>query len=850
MISLVNSQLRLKKRRRRRKARAGSAAELPYVGLRTVAVQNRIFSTSDSQTSLKEMYFRTWYDLGTDTANIVFSINNWIFTNTGFHDGQEAYTILELSLQHPNGTTIPVTFGGSRSRLMAINDLDVQTDPIVPANFGVGSFTKGSRYWLKGKIAVAANTEHVPCQSQWLTGNVAGSQFAWYDSAATTVSSTDVAGSFTSTGTAVISRSGIFCPIMLGEPIVDGPSFGAIGDSIMAGFGDSGTFVTGFFQRSLYGDGTNGDLIPGLNFAVGGTSGGDYLGVSQVQHYYQYAKYWGENFAANDLGSADSISLAAMKTRKLALWQEFRDSGAQGVYSVSPFFRLQTSNSWVDAAGQSYNTSLTWGPGGTADLLEAWMATQVGVTIDKHIPTTAVRDATETRKVKTDGNANKWTTDGLHLARQANEDMKAVMAPILRDFESIAIPVNTVEPTIAGTGQPGFTLTINSDGTWTGLPFAYYRKWQRNGVDIPGETGSTYAVQVGDVGTTITGLVAAENAGGISLYEVSSNTKVISAAPATPSCTAAPVVTGTVEIGSVLTVSNGTWTNSPTSYAYQWQRDGVDISGATSTTYTLLLGDLGKTITPIVTASNGAGATDTPTAASNPIFVSLLAIPNSFALWDSLLGVTVPSGVGITPWTDQSPNAFAAQFATSGNRPSYGSRTLNGDLVADFDGSNDTLSIDNGFAALTTGNNTVFVSYQSDSTTASQKIVAARQSSATRWFIGLNVGAVDRFSVGHQSGGAVATMSVTSDTNPHVGGYSRNGALVTPFYDGVAGSTAAAGNMTMDAIKFSSNAHNSLDYFNGCIRQFFAVARDCTTAEKNAIGAYMAAEVGATWAGL
>ena len=60
------------------------------------------------------------------------------------------------------------------------------------------------------------------------------------------------------------------------------------------------------------------------------------------------------------------------------------------------------------------------------------------------------------------------------------------------------------------------------------------------------------------------------------------------AAPARPSNTAAPAVSGTAEQGQTLSASNGSWSNSPTSYAYQWQwcsSSCSNISGATGSTY-------------------------------------------------------------------------------------------------------------------------------------------------------------------------------------------------------------------------------------------------------------------------
>ena len=69
--------------------------------------------------------------------------------------------------------------------------------------------------------------------------------------------------------------------------------------------------------------------------------------------------------------------------------------------------------------------------------------------------------------------------------------------------------------------------------------------------------------------------------------------------------TVLPAITGTAESGSVLTVSNGTWVGTPApTYTYQWKRAGANISGATSSTYTLVDADATKAVTCVVTATN------------------------------------------------------------------------------------------------------------------------------------------------------------------------------------------------------------------------------------------------------
>jgi parallel beta-helix repeat protein len=71
---------------------------------------------------------------------------------------------------------------------------------------------------------------------------------------------------------------------------------------------------------------------------------------------------------------------------------------------------------------------------------------------------------------------------------------------------------------------------------------------------------------------------------------------------AAPKATTAPKITGTAQVGKVLTVNHGTWTPTPSSYAYQWYRNGVAIKGATKSTHTATATDKGKKLTVRVTA--------------------------------------------------------------------------------------------------------------------------------------------------------------------------------------------------------------------------------------------------------
>jgi len=120
-----------------------------------------------------------------------------------------------------------------------------------------------------------------------------------------------------------------------------------------------------------------------------------------------------------------------------------------------------------------------------------------------------------------------------------------------------------------------------------------------------------------------------------------------------------PAISGTTTLGSVLTTTNGTWTNSPSSFSYQWKRGATNI-GTNSPNYTLVLADSSAAITCEVTAIN-AGGSSAP-ATSNTITAANYTPVNSSP--PAISGTTSVGSVLTTndgTWIN-SPSSFSYQW--------------------------------------------------------------------------------------------------------------------------------------------------------------------------------------------
>jgi Tol biopolymer transport system component len=185
-------------------------------------------------------------------------------------------------------------------------------------------------------------------------------------------------------------------------------------------------------------------------------------------------------------------------------------------------------------------------------------------------------------------------------------------------------PRNLSYPTInlqSGDSQPvvGHFLTA-SVGTWDGaFPISYQYQWKRcdagdplNGpcVNIGGATSSFYTPAQADVGKRLRIQVTATNGQG-SVAQNSESSAPVIAIPV--KLRATPQILGGNVVDTTLSLTAGTWDGStPITFTYSWRRCNplgdlatcVEIPGATTSTYTPTVQDIGFSLRVWITGTN------------------------------------------------------------------------------------------------------------------------------------------------------------------------------------------------------------------------------------------------------
>lgn len=190
---------------------------------------------------------------------------------------------------------------------------------------------------------------------------------------------------------------------------------------------------------------------------------------------------------------------------------------------------------------------------------------------------------------------------------------------------STSAPTNTVYLPANGTGS----VTISGNATQlqtltavtttladpNGLGTLKYQ-WLHGGVAIAGATAKTYTLVQSDVGTRVSVQVSYVDGAGTPESKISGLTSNVVNVNDLP--TGAVSIVGQGSPGQTLAsdVSKIADPDGLGTFSYQWLRGGVNITGATSASYTLKAADEGAAITVRVKFVDGFGANETVTSAA------------------------------------------------------------------------------------------------------------------------------------------------------------------------------------------------------------------------------------------
>jgi thermitase len=377
-------------------------------------------------------------------------------------------------------------------------------------------------------------------------------------------------------------------------------------------------------------------------------------------------------------------------------------SGDQNVISVAGTTSADTKasdsnfGSWVKVAAPegnmtgwpTVNGAPGYGPVGGTSLAAPVVAGIAGLlfSYNPNLTNTQVETAIEQTASPISGFTIGLKPDGVSPGGRV-DTLAALQSVGATDTQPSSLPVNTTPPQIytevngdwnytpLGTAAPVVgQVLLRGQGAWTGsatlsLSLVRWLRCDSSGANcVTAASTAKYTVLSTDAGSTFKLQIGVKNTLGQTILTTPA-TAVIPVPPSPPANTALPAITGTAQDGQTLSASTGTWSNSPTGYAYQWTRcdsggaNCVAISGATGSTYLETSADVGSTLDVQVTASNSAGSAVSPATAA-PTAVVAAVLPANTAL--PAISGTLSSGQTLTAttgsWAGTTPITFTEQW--------------------------------------------------------------------------------------------------------------------------------------------------------------------------------------------
>ncbi|NVK29713.1 MAG: hypothetical protein HWE20_01825, partial [Gammaproteobacteria bacterium] len=168
--------------------------------------------------------------------------------------------------------------------------------------------------------------------------------------------------------------------------------------------------------------------------------------------------------------------------------------------------------------------------------------------------------------------------------------------------------------TLTGSAEQGQTLSTDLTDL-DGISGAVNYRWYRGSTEITGETESSYTLTQADVGATVSVSVAYTDDFGTA----ETATRATSSAVGNINDLSSVAINGVAEEDQLLSATVSDPDGLGDVINYQWQRDGVAIAGATSSSYRLGDDDVDAQISVETTFTDGFGYAESATAAVGPV---------------------------------------------------------------------------------------------------------------------------------------------------------------------------------------------------------------------------------------
>lgn len=155
-------------------------------------------------------------------------------------------------------------------------------------------------------------------------------------------------------------------------------------------------------------------------------------------------------------------------------------------------------------------------------------------------------------------------------------------------------------------------------------------------------------------------------------YWMAAATSGGTATPAAPSNSVAPSIPASSTVGQTLTCEPGSWSGSPT-FTYSWRRDGSPV--ASTSQYTLVAADAGRSITCVVTGTNGGGQNSATSNAVTPAAAPVTPAPANTGAPAIQGSVAVGQQLTCTQgsWSN-SPTGYTYSWRRDGNEVATGAQ--------------------------------------------------------------------------------------------------------------------------------------------------------------------------------